>query len=591
MSRWTKKGAGRRALLPLLFLALALGGAALFLASLNLLLTTTAWGQNLCQRRPQQQQVLPIQEPNTEAQIFFQNVWEKHQFLFEKLREERSRRRRSAPKRPRNSKNKPPLLAAHYEVKVSKERSQTEADSNGAILPWIEVPRNSTSPLRYDEERREFIVIHKGLYYLYCQVHFNEDRSSYIKLDLLLNNNLIFRCLQEFSATAASIHDPKVKTCSVSGLVILNPGSSLRIHTLPRAILRGDAILTYFGLFQLKFHIRLTMGVSAFAAKMGEEIEKRYWEVFLKDRNDLIIFDTVGCNKSWLGTTGTIIAHILQELIPTLRVGSHLTPPNHPSGVTPLKMPQGVLSGWAQGAWGGTGAWGGVLLCLVALLYQSLHLESLQRELSLIQKNREDSRLQMRKYCDVPHCPRQKRELASISKRHNGNRALLHLVPESIFSNDSADRTEILWKVALHEGKSLEVEGRSVRVKHSGIYSIYSQVFYRDSTFTMGHLVLRQSGSNAGDAEILLSCVQSMPSSDKLAYKTCYTSGSNAGDAGILLSCVQSMPSSDKLAYNTCYTSGVFRLRKGYTITLEIPRGNATLDTSRQATFLGFIKL
>ncbi|CAJ0937230.1 unnamed protein product [Ranitomeya imitator] len=110
---------------------------------------------------------------------------------------------------------------------------------------------NSTSPVRYDDGRGEFVVNVKGLFYLYCQVHFNEDRSSYIKLDLLLDSKLIFRCLQEFSTTAASIRDPTLKTCSVSGLVILRPGNSLRIKTLPKVSLRIDHFLTYFGLFQV----------------------------------------------------------------------------------------------------------------------------------------------------------------------------------------------------------------------------------------------------------------------------------------------------------------------------------------------------
>nr|DBA29868.1 TPA: hypothetical protein GDO54_005920 [Pyxicephalus adspersus] len=215
----------------------------------------------------------------------------------------------------------------------------------------------------------------------------------------------------------------------------------------------------------------------------------------------------------------------------------------------------------ARGLWGGTGAWVGVLLCLMALVYQSIHLDSLQKELSLIHKSRGASRLQARKYCDTPMCQRQKREVPGArKKRHNGNRSFLHLVAESVSSTDSVDRTDIYWKTSLQEGRSLEVQGRSVKVKHSGIYSIYSQVFYRDVTFTMGHLVLRKSDDGSGDSEILLSCVQSMPKEDELAY-------------------------------NTCYTSGVFRLRKGNTITLEIPRRNATLDTHRQATFLGFIKL
>ncbi|PIO39883.1 hypothetical protein AB205_0123300 [Aquarana catesbeiana] len=219
MSRWSKRRAGRTALLPLLLLALALGGAALFLASLNLLLTTTAWGQSLIQGRAHLQQVLPIQEPQAEAQ---------------------------QTRRTETLEVNPPSW-----LHITKGVTQMNADSDGNILYWSEVQRNSTSPLRYDERNGEFTVTHKGLYYLYCQVHFNEDRSSYIKLDLILDSNLIFRCLQEFSATVASIGDPKRKTCSVSGLVIVTPGSLLRIRTLPRAVVKVEPYLTYFGLFQV----------------------------------------------------------------------------------------------------------------------------------------------------------------------------------------------------------------------------------------------------------------------------------------------------------------------------------------------------
>ncbi|KAG8544352.1 hypothetical protein GDO81_022630 [Engystomops pustulosus] len=142
----------------------------------------------------------------------------------------------------------------------------------------------------------------------------------------------------------------------------------------------------------------------------------------------------------------------------------------------------------------------------------------------------------------------------------SGNRSLLHLVPKLIYSNASQDRTEISWKVFLKEGKSLEVEGKSVQVKHSGIYLIYSQVFYKDNTYTMGHIILRKKDGDSEDSDKLLSCIQSMP-----------------GDRA--------------LAYNTCYTSGVFRLCKGQTISLVIPRINATLDISSQATFLGIVRL
>ncbi|XP_073510582.1 tumor necrosis factor ligand superfamily member 12 [Phyllobates terribilis] len=253
MSRWRKKGTGRGALLPLLLLALALGGTSLVLASLNLLLTTTSWGHNLCHGGAQHQQMPPLREPRADTQIYYQNIWEKHQLLYQKLTEDRTRHRRSANgnrKNKHNNRKSSTVTAAHYEVKLQKG-GQMNADDNGTILHWTEVQRNSTSPVRYDDGRGEFIVNVKGLFYLYCQVHFNEDRSSYIKLDLLLDGKLIFRCLQEFSATAASIREPTVKTCSVSGLVILRPGNSLRIKTLPKVSLRVDHFLTYFGLFQV----------------------------------------------------------------------------------------------------------------------------------------------------------------------------------------------------------------------------------------------------------------------------------------------------------------------------------------------------
>ncbi|OCT90722.1 hypothetical protein XELAEV_18019339mg [Xenopus laevis] len=143
-----------------------------------------------------------------------------------------------------------PDLPLTIQIKQSS-KEQISRYKNGTILHWVEVPLNSSSPIQYHGKRGEFIVNQRGLYYLYCQVHFNEARSVYIKLDILLDGSLIFRCLQEFSTTAASIHDPKVKTCAVSGLFSLRPNSSLRLRTIPDASLRVDRFLTYFGLFQV----------------------------------------------------------------------------------------------------------------------------------------------------------------------------------------------------------------------------------------------------------------------------------------------------------------------------------------------------
>lgn len=83
------------------------------------------------------------------------------------------------------------------------------------------------------------------------QVHFDEEKAVYLKLDLLVDDTLALRCLEEFSATAASSLGPQLHLCQVSGLLLLRPGSSLRIRTLPWAHLKAAPFLTYFGLFQV----------------------------------------------------------------------------------------------------------------------------------------------------------------------------------------------------------------------------------------------------------------------------------------------------------------------------------------------------
>ncbi|KAG8544351.1 hypothetical protein GDO81_022629, partial [Engystomops pustulosus] len=104
--------------------------------------------------------------------LYYQNVWEKHQLLYQKLTEDRRRHRRSANgnrKSKNNNRKSSTVTAAHYEVKFQKE-GKMNADDNGTILHWMEVPRNSTNPVKYDAVRGEFIVNVKGLFYLYCQV-------------------------------------------------------------------------------------------------------------------------------------------------------------------------------------------------------------------------------------------------------------------------------------------------------------------------------------------------------------------------------------------------------------------------------------
>uniref|UniRef100_A0A2I3FR82 Tumor necrosis factor ligand superfamily member 12 n=2 Tax=Catarrhini TaxID=9526 RepID=A0A2I3FR82_NOMLE len=159
------------------------------------------------------------------------------------------RPRRSAPKGRKTRARR--AIAAHYEVHPRPGQDGAQAGVDGTVSGWEEARINSSSPLRYNRQIGEFIVTRAGLYYLYCQVHFDEGKAVYLKLDLLVDGVLALRCLEEFSATAASSLGPQLRLCQVSGLLALRPGSSLRIRTLPWAHLKAAPFLTYFGLFQV----------------------------------------------------------------------------------------------------------------------------------------------------------------------------------------------------------------------------------------------------------------------------------------------------------------------------------------------------
>lgn len=142
-----------------------------------------------------------------------------------------------------------PYLCLTVHPRPGQDGAQAGVD--GTVSGWEEAKINSSNPLRYDCQTGQFMVTRAGLYYLYCQVHFDEGKAVYLKLDLLVDDTLALRCLEEFSATAASSPGPQLRLCQVSGLLRLRRGSSLRIRTLPQTQLKAAPFLTYFGLFQV----------------------------------------------------------------------------------------------------------------------------------------------------------------------------------------------------------------------------------------------------------------------------------------------------------------------------------------------------
>ncbi|XP_029437498.1 tumor necrosis factor ligand superfamily member 13 [Rhinatrema bivittatum] len=235
--------------------------------------------------------------------------------------------------------------------------------------------------------------------------------------------------------------------------------------------------------------------------------------------------------------------------------------------------------------WLGLGSFLGLQLCLLAVLFQGLYLVSLQQELAQLRREMEE-RCCMAGVKDAypgtskgvqglarppsldgiqrlayPSHRRERREISTVKKQQSKKRhSVIHLSPASIFSHESEDLTEVAWETSLCQGNSFDVQGKTINVRDSGLYFIYSQVLFHDITFTMGHMVTRMVGGDENDVKILFRCVQSMPENKDSAY-------------------------------NSCYSGGVYKLQRGDIIKLLIPRSNATIDMTGHATFLGLAKL
>ncbi|XP_074077109.1 uncharacterized protein LOC141512143 [Macrotis lagotis] len=364
--------------------------------------------------------------------------------------------------------------AAHYEVRAKSGLDGAQAGMDGTVSGWEEAKINSTNPLSYDAKSAQFTVTRAGLYYLYCQVHFDEGKAVYLKLDLLVDGSLALRCLEEFSATAASSPGPQLRLCQVSGLLLLRPGVSLKIRTLPLAHLKAAPFLTYFGLFQ-----------------------------------------------------HTAASRVLRLVMsPSL-----LSPRPLPGQIGgPSRDPVLLVSLWVS--------WGtalGVAACVVALLTQQAELQTLREEVAQLKGNGGSHQKGNKQPLLIPHkqgidelealkdeeMSRRKREVLSQELRHKRKRSVLHLIPINSTSREESDVTEIMWEPALRHGGGLEPQGHVVGVRETGMYFLYSQVLFHDVTFTMGQVVYRDGQGR----EILSRCICSMPSNLHQAYNSCYTAG------------------------------------------------------------------
>ncbi|XP_034992022.2 tumor necrosis factor ligand superfamily member 13 [Zootoca vivipara] len=218
------------------------------------------------------------------------------------------------------------------------------------------------------------------------------------------------------------------------------------------------------------------------------------------------------------------------------------------------------------------------LACLLILISTQCRLEALRGELSQL---RREVRSAMHGTAGGQDAPRPCQSLGNLPERSptqlerrrrdtgrtpqdsprprpRRKQSVLHLAPLRHSNSEDGFATEIWWKPFLQQGRALELSGRDVMVRHTGLYFVYSQVLFHDPTFTMGQVLWREAPGKPGQ---------------------------------ILFRCVQSMPPNPEKAFNSCYSGGIFHLQPGDRLNLRIPRFNASFDLTGHGTFLGFLRL
>uniref|UniRef100_A0A9J8CLX2 TNF superfamily member 12 n=1 Tax=Cyprinus carpio carpio TaxID=630221 RepID=A0A9J8CLX2_CYPCA len=135
---------------------------------------------------------------------------------------------------------------------LESQRFRRDVGSEGVIKGWTEEQLNMSKAVHYDSETGTFRVERSGVYFLYCQVHFNENQSQYVKLEVSVPKGPLLQCIEGYGTTPASgshkFHF--LKPCQVSGLLRLNKGAELKAVTGASFSLQMSG-KHYFGLFKV----------------------------------------------------------------------------------------------------------------------------------------------------------------------------------------------------------------------------------------------------------------------------------------------------------------------------------------------------
>ncbi|XP_051928129.1 tumor necrosis factor ligand superfamily member 12 [Hippocampus zosterae] len=124
--------------------------------------------------------------------------------------------------------------ASHFEItKVSSQ----QVGQGGVIKGWEERVLNMSKAVSYNKEEGTFVVEKPGVYFLFCQVLFNEQESQYVKLDVVTGGQRPqkLQCMEGYGTTPSAGPHPShfLKPCQVSGLLRLDKGTQLHAVTGP----------------------------------------------------------------------------------------------------------------------------------------------------------------------------------------------------------------------------------------------------------------------------------------------------------------------------------------------------------------------
>ncbi|XP_024257515.2 tumor necrosis factor ligand superfamily member 12 [Oncorhynchus tshawytscha] len=145
-------------------------------------------------------------------------------------------------------------VASQFEI--TKESVQ-KVGEDGLIKGWTDSEHlNMSKAVKYNADRGIFTVEKTGVYFLYCQVLFNENQSQLVKLDVAVVRGSQrlqrLQCMEGYGTTpAAGSHQFHfLKPCQVSGLLRLEKGVELKAITGPAFNLHITG-KHYFGLFKV----------------------------------------------------------------------------------------------------------------------------------------------------------------------------------------------------------------------------------------------------------------------------------------------------------------------------------------------------